>query len=99
MSETKNFNIIEDIFKILSEETDIITSPTYKESCIKIEKQTPEKVNDSITEDISFNEPEIEVEHTSTGRISPIIQFKKGKNKVNVVLSDNRDKKKCPDSW
>ncbi|KAJ0176808.1 hypothetical protein K1T71_007987 [Dendrolimus kikuchii] len=101
LNQTRNFAIVEDIFKILYQQNDIVTTPENNkdEPGIKIEKQTPEKVNESIAEDVSFNDSGNGIEDTPAGRTSPIIQPKKIKSKENDVSSDYRDKKKCPDSW
>ncbi|CAD0201499.1 unnamed protein product [Chrysodeixis includens] len=99
--ETKDFQIIDNIFKILFgeipttlNEDNLKNKDSKKVSPINIKKE----VNSS-NEDLSFNDDSVsEIEGTPTGRSSPIIQTKKMKTTL-VNTSDVRDKKKCPESW
>lgn len=99
--ETKDFQIIENLFKILFGEvsthlgqSNLKNKDTKKVSPINIKKEA-----NSSNEDLSFNDDSVsEIEGTPTGRTSPIIQTKKMKTTL-VNTSDIRDKKKCPETW
>ncbi|KAM3962673.1 uncharacterized protein ACR2FA_003301 [Aphomia sociella] len=107
LSETRNFNILNDIYKILRGETANLTPPSESEPVpIKIEPESqvysPEKLS-PIAADVSVKEESLlEIEGTPTGRVSPIIQTRKfhsGTNISKTNSSDFKEKKKCPDSW
>ncbi|XP_046966229.1 uncharacterized protein LOC124534410 isoform X2 [Vanessa cardui] len=91
LSRTRDFNIIDTIFKLIN--GDNISSP--KDNKCKVDEISPLK-EESIN-DISLEESVSEIEGTP-GRKSPIIQSKKLKTNTTHSLS-LKDKKKCPESW
>ncbi|CAB3261187.1 unnamed protein product [Arctia plantaginis] len=100
LSETKNLDILNEIFKILFGESTTLSYPTSTKENPEIKKQllTPKKELHSSNEDFSIRDESVsEIEGTPTGRHSPIIQTKKLKN--SMVTTFDREKKKCPDSW
>nr|XP_053609082.1 uncharacterized protein LOC128674529 [Plodia interpunctella] len=101
LNETKNLNIIKEIFKILFGDT---TQPSpIKTSKIKKELQSPTYSPDKdtlLSSNVDVKEESVlEIEGTPTGRTSPIIQPKKLRNGLTSNSSDFRDKKKCPNDW
>ncbi|XP_063825919.1 uncharacterized protein LOC135075405 [Ostrinia nubilalis] len=107
LNETKNFNVIKDIYKILCGDSPI-TVLKVEPQIVKDERNdtfnfiTPKKELDSTTDitDVTMKDESVsEIEGTPTGRTSPIIQSRKMKNGCVSSSSDHRDKKKCPDSW
>ncbi|KAL0839071.1 hypothetical protein ABMA28_017053 [Loxostege sticticalis] len=105
LNETKNFNILKEIFKTLCGDT-TITEPKIEPQHVKVLKEnmfsplTPKKELFDSTTDVSMKDESVsEIEGTPTGRTSPIIQSRKPRNGCVTSSSDYRDKKKCPDSW
>ncbi|CAH2096470.1 unnamed protein product [Euphydryas editha] len=96
LSETRDFNILDRIFRLINKENSITTSPNIvNENEVKEELISPKKelsiLNDVCEESVS------EIEGTP-GRKSPIIQSKKIKTNSTYSLS-LKEKKKCPESW
>ncbi|XP_050675827.1 uncharacterized protein LOC126972805 [Leptidea sinapis] len=83
LHETKNFNIITNIYKIICSDG---SDPLPQNVCI-----SPKK------EKLSQDESVSEIEGTPTGRTSPIIQSKKLRGSSNNLSLNN--KRKCPESW
>ncbi|XP_059057990.1 uncharacterized protein LOC131851468 [Achroia grisella] len=105
LSETKNFKILNEIFKILCGEIAALTPPSEGGS-VNVKKEPESQVYSPEIEeaklvDNSFKEESlVEIEGTPTGRKSPIIHTRKLNTIVNKTnSSDYRDKKKCPDNW
>lgn len=111
--ETKNFNILNDVFKILCGDK-IIELPKFEHVDIKnyntkIKQEiltpkkeflTPKKESSNPTSDFLVRDESVsEIEGTPTGRTSPIIQSRRLRNCSTPNSKDLRDKKKCPENW
>ncbi|XP_060803463.1 uncharacterized protein LOC106139004 isoform X2 [Amyelois transitella] len=100
LNETKNFNIVKGILKILCGDTTqpVKLSPIKTNEEIKKEQESPVYSPEKDSIDIHLKEESlVEIEGTPTGRTSPIIQPKKLRSTSNST--DFREKKKCPSDW
>ncbi|XP_031766276.2 uncharacterized protein LOC113520519 isoform X2 [Galleria mellonella] len=104
LNETKNFKIVNEVFKILCGEAATLTPPSEGEPAnIKTEPESqvysPESEAPKLDDMLIKEESLMEIEGTPTGRKSPIIQTRKFSSITNINKTNSSDKKKCPDSW
>ncbi|XP_026492375.2 uncharacterized protein LOC113398030 isoform X1 [Vanessa tameamea] len=95
LSRTRDFNIIDTIFKLINGDSNIISSP--KDNKCRVDEMVTSPLKEESFNDVSHEESVSEIKGT-TGRKSPIIQSKKLKSNTTHSLS-LKDKKKCPESW